>query len=324
MKTALCLVVLMLLPNFLVAKTNFTSVLLKVSEYKRLSVEHQQAYSRALQSAFLEFEEMMFDETHLSDSARNSQPSLRLWEHLIEQFQPVAIASSNNHCVIGGVLLSRQNQGGNSFCPTTGRRCELPGSSDNFKCGAIFNQGCVTRLPISSLSQRCKQSGANFKWPEYDKVKKELEKLELFCQKMQNGSEGCGYLQQRIADIRKNVYGPDNQFCSSEIDWNQQAQLQQCKDQTKLKPDAQDLKRMVAQVLSCKHDQCRASNQSIQLKLENSHVIINNNQKITYPVTLVKVATAMNCNPAHLLKTPTYKDSAPQIYDQGAILSGTQ
>lgn len=320
------LLFLILVSPWLSAQTNFTSALLKMSEFKKLSSGQQTDYVRALQAAYVEFEEGVFDQDNLSELVQQSPLPSSKWVQFINQLQPSALAdNTSTNCVVGGVLLSRVDRGGRSICPATGRSCQISNSNDNFKCGNIFNEVCVTRLPLDGLSKRC-QTAANNRLPQYGKIKSELEKLETFCQSINSGSQGCGYLQQRITLIKEQVYGSDSQFCAGNSDLNQQVRLIQCGNNSNLKPDARDIKRMVAKIMSCNHSSCNpapatgfqlasrggrgsVSKDQVSIEMKQDHILING-KKVNFPATLSKIGEALNCDLRVIKQTPTITESS--------------
>src|SRR5690606_17112507 len=107
--------------------------------YGKLSKASQQKYSKKIQSAWLGFEKS-YKIPHHKSSFMNSV----LFE---------AAFAESTQCIIGGNVLTAVTSGKHAVCPTTTRKCE--GHSDGFECGDIFGKTCISRTPISNLSERC-------------------------------------------------------------------------------------------------------------------------------------------------------------------------
>lgn len=122
-----------------------------------------------------------------------------------------AIASTSDQtCLIGGVQRSLVN----GLCPTFGRSCSK--KEDSFKCGEIYNETCVSRTPIKTLSKRCAAT-ATLNVPET------IDETEKFVKKAKNiyenncldaasrSKSGCMEFQKSLAQIEKKDLG-DTRF----------------------------------------------------------------------------------------------------------------
>ena len=126
---------------------------LTVEAYKKLDSSSKRAYIKGLRTAFFQFEIKL--RKKLSQKSRKKKLNIlesfySLNSHVLHFFS-LARAEQSNRCVIGGIL--RRRVGGK--CPTQNRGENCRGISDAFKCGIIYNNICIEREPIQTLSERC-------------------------------------------------------------------------------------------------------------------------------------------------------------------------
>ena len=128
--------------------------LLPPAVYGKMPYKLQKRYSNSARRAFLELEK---DSEKKSPAARQAQaaplPAFLLWPFFASAAE--AGLARPARCLIGGALRKTvyQDQTGRYVCPTRDNPCE--GQKDGFKCGLVFNEKCVSRNPVKSLSKRC-------------------------------------------------------------------------------------------------------------------------------------------------------------------------
>ena len=144
--------------------------LLTVEQYSRLTSEQRQNYIGALQDLYIKVESQQMHrgrpmrysavdqngEFH-SDAGVNgawpvgSEMFTSFWAQVLgAPAWAQTEAEAMDRCIVGGVVRRLDARG---RCPTFGRPC---GEGDGFKCGVIFGNACVNRLPLEGLTQRCK------------------------------------------------------------------------------------------------------------------------------------------------------------------------
>lgn len=160
--------------------------MLTPAAYAKLDTKSQSAYMNKIRKSWVEFEKkypLPKDKTSL-------------WNLIIETAHADVKA-----CIIGGSTLAAvRTSNGRYLCPTTGKGCE--GQADGFRCGAVFGEACISRLPISSISERCYRNSA----PVVDKNNYEYTlnnmstDLEIICSGQMASSDGCKFLGRKLTE----------------------------------------------------------------------------------------------------------------------------
>lgn len=141
-------------------------------EYAKLSLVKQQAYDREIRAAFAEFEISTQDKMIFANHPKWIDFALF----------PEAFAGSNKFCLVGGVERSLIPSGNRELCPTYGRPCGSFGAA-GFLCGTIYNEACVSREPLSSITDRCFQaaSGAPLNSERYEQRRSVIQSVAADC-----------------------------------------------------------------------------------------------------------------------------------------------
>ncbi len=107
--------------------------------------------------------------------------------------------------MIGG--RARDKTKTNGKCSTYGYNCTLEGSTDNFRCAAIYGSVCVKRKKITNLSDRChKAANDQGKMPskaQYSRIKETLQNIIKGLCSGDNLSSPCRNLIEQFAKVKK-------------------------------------------------------------------------------------------------------------------------
>ncbi|MBX7231073.1 MAG: hypothetical protein K1X29_03205, partial [Bdellovibrionales bacterium] len=176
-----------------VTKKNTKNLILSLAEFAKLSDQQKRNYIKKLQDAIYDFEVWQAKNgmEYVSNDPNNSP-----WSFFAEAW--AADEDDSCNCIIGGVCRKKITRNNKKLCPTFGRPC----SQDNtkFKCGKIYNEVCIVRIPIDTISQRCHENGDK-EDITYTKIKTEIESIaDRLCKNPDNGSP-CGYLITRIKKL---------------------------------------------------------------------------------------------------------------------------
>jgi hypothetical protein len=171
--------------------------LLTDEEYSMLSAKNRILYTNQLRKAWLDFENEYPQAQEVAEVSK--------WRKFFLGLQPIDSAFATSEiappCIICGVqLLSVKNAQGRYVCPTRGRPCS--GQSDGFQCGPLFDNACISRTPINTLSYRgyIANSGVALSTEEYTKAKIDIESTyRQICFTKQ--SPGCSILAQKIREL---------------------------------------------------------------------------------------------------------------------------
>ena len=174
------------------------SLLLPLKDYEKLSDYVQLTYIQKIKTYYLQFEESVINDlpTQMEDSAQ-----LPLFNFFV-----IAAAASNfkGKCLIGGVVRSTvySKRLKRQACPIFGRGCN--GSSDNFKCGVIFNNKCISINPVRSISKRCYEAAKNepVNTSQYKKYESSINNiLEQYCIGKRKKYASCRNFKKRITEL---------------------------------------------------------------------------------------------------------------------------
>lgn len=160
--------------------------------FNQLPPMQQKEYINQIRKAWLDFEKKYHS---------SSIVSAPIWQRAFFETANAAAPA----CIIGGANIWSVRSGKKYVCPTTGRSCD--GKSDSFRCGAIFSEACISRTPISDLSERCyKESSAKaLKKDEYEHIVSVMAPdFEALCSgKTVTNRDGCRTLANKMNDIAK-------------------------------------------------------------------------------------------------------------------------
>ena len=129
--------------------------LLSPPVYRKMPYKFQKQYSNSARRSFLELEKASGKKAPPAKRARAAPMPGFLLFPLFPLAAEASLVSGSSECLVGGVLRKTvyQSQTGRYVCPTMNNPCE--GQKDGFRCGAVFNEKCVSRNPVKSISQRC-------------------------------------------------------------------------------------------------------------------------------------------------------------------------
>ncbi len=169
-------------------KQNYRFEVLSPEIYSLMSQKDQLKYVNLVREAWVSFEIQL-------PQATFSKNSFQLF--------PTAIASAKS-CYVGGAVVPTVKSKNKTLCSTLGRSC--PGVSDSFLCGEIFNNSCISRTPIKTLSKRCLEAAKSVRpsKAEYERMVKSIHSnFQEICNRdpIPATVEGCAIVSKRITDI---------------------------------------------------------------------------------------------------------------------------
>lgn len=126
------------------SKIRSVPVLLTYSEFKKLSSKQRTRYIGRVKDIFVEYEKMMMKYTPVVEN------KIRIPIF----FETADAGWAGQKCVIGG---REGTTAGPGLCSTRTFPCpDEDKVNDGFKCGGIFSNACIPRLPIATISTRCR------------------------------------------------------------------------------------------------------------------------------------------------------------------------
>ncbi len=202
--SVLVLLVFGLVSTQVFAKNKQTFEVLSPFSYSKLDKKSQKKYTKKIQSVWMNFEKKY----KVPRSKKSAFLSL-----LIE-----SAYADDQKCIIGGSVLTAGNSGGRTFCPTTNRPCS--GQDDGFECGDIFGKVCISRTPISNLSQRCFNASQALSTEEYQLA---VQALETDFNALCSGTiasvtkDGCNYLAKKLTAATQEQHQSNPNFAGIQI-----------------------------------------------------------------------------------------------------------
>ncbi len=177
-----------------------TSLLLPLEDYEQLSKQAQLTYIQKTKSYYLDFEKEVIESLPVQPESVVQFPILNFL------IIPAVANEFKGKCLIGGVIrktvyskrLKRQ------ACPIFGRACN--GSTDNFQCGGVFNNKCISINPVKSISQRCYEAAKDepVNSEQYEEYRGSVESiLNQYCVGKRKRYAGCRHFRKRMEDINK-------------------------------------------------------------------------------------------------------------------------
>jgi hypothetical protein len=107
-------------------------------------------------------------------------------------------------CIIGGVIRPTNN----GICPTLGRGCK--GQYDGFQCGKIYGkeeQACISRVPIETISERCKEKGKDYQIADtdYAAISEDLDRgiKDVCLSAPEKGRDVCDKFWGRVSELNE-------------------------------------------------------------------------------------------------------------------------
>ena len=193
-KVLLATLVCFFFQNFANAKSSsqLSFDMLAPYTYNQLPSKQQKEYINQIRKAWLDFEKIYHSNTIVTAP---------IWQRLFFENAYAAAPA----CIIGGANIWSVRSGKKYVCPTRGRDCD--GKPDSFRCGAIFSEVCISRTPISDLSERCykESSSKPLKKDEYEHIVSVMAPdFEALCsEKAVTNRDGCRVLANKMNDISK-------------------------------------------------------------------------------------------------------------------------
>jgi hypothetical protein len=194
--------------------------LIEPKVFGAMSWANQVKYVSELQSITMTLEVREQRGKYPLDS-RQGRKTSSIWDWIITE------AQANEMCSVGGVF-RKVSQG---KCPTWGRPC---GQGDNFLCGVVFGNACISREPVSDLSNRCFVESQN---PDvqnravssYPRIKDDIQRLiNSSCDK--GGGKvnpaGCEAIKKRLAQFENPAQQAAEVVAQEEVSSKAQAQAQ--------------------------------------------------------------------------------------------------
>ena len=160
------------------------SIVADYETFKSWGANEQKAYVTGLRQAMRDLERDQKGFEYASNS-------VDFWD----MFMPKAIAAGGTHCLVGGVQRPL-----NPKCSTRGRAC---GAGDNFKCGKVYLEKCVSREPIANLSDRC-IAAAGDELPGkdmYNAARADIESIAGQCGRLELQATGCANFIDRTVKL---------------------------------------------------------------------------------------------------------------------------
>ena len=188
-------------------KKSQTSLLLPLEDYKKLSDDTRLTYIQQIKTHYLHFEESVINDLPIQPE---STVQLPIFNFLIIT---AAADSFKGKCLIGGVVRSTvySRRLKRRACPIFGRGCN--GSNDNFQCGVIFNNKCISINPVRSLSKRCYEAAKNEpvntdQYREYESSINNI--LEKYCIGKRTKYASCRTFKKRVKETNKQAIQSDS------------------------------------------------------------------------------------------------------------------
>ncbi len=181
--------------------TSLDLLLLTGEQYNKLSLDEKRKYFSQVKQAWVQFEKMY-----------PQKFSKNVWFQSFLLDSAFADDAEETNCIIGGVVLKKVN----GYCPTKSRPCKGDGISDGFQCGEIFNKICISRIPISNLSQTCYEKSKD-STPTVDQFNEIKEKMEGDYKRLclvsnwniiKKSIDSCYFLVKRVNEINRTVKNP--------------------------------------------------------------------------------------------------------------------
>ena len=188
-------------------KKSQTSLLLPLKDYKKLSDYNQLTYIQQIKIHYLQFEESVINDLPIQLENTVQLP-------IFNFFIIVAAADSfKGKCLIGGVVRSTvySSRLKRQACPIFGRGCN--GSPDNFKCGTLFNDKCISINPVRSLSNRCYEAAKNepVNIEEYKKYALSIIDIrDRYCIGKRKKYASCRNFKKRVTEANKQAMQSDS------------------------------------------------------------------------------------------------------------------
>ncbi len=179
-----------------------TSLLLPLKDYEKLSDQAQLTYIQKIKAYYLQFEESVINDLPIQPESTAQLPMFNFF---------IITASADNFkgkCLIGGVVRSTvySRRLKRQACPIFGRGCN--GSPNNFKCGIIFNNKCISINPVKSISKRCYEAAKDepvnkAQYGDYELSVNNI--LEQYCIGKRKKYASCRNFKKRIAETNKQI-----------------------------------------------------------------------------------------------------------------------
>jgi len=154
-------------------------------DYAQWPAEQQIAYELEARQAFFDFESGSQAKMEFAGSA-----TLQFWATLF----PAAFAAPEKACLVGGVRRAMVNLSDRYVCPTSGRPCG-PQGDKGFLCGTVYNDACISREPVGTISKRCLEAAGNTPSDEarYSEKRSAFQSVAADCR---SGTIGAQYKSQ--------------------------------------------------------------------------------------------------------------------------------
>ncbi|MES2769225.1 MAG: hypothetical protein V4596_08770 [Bdellovibrionota bacterium] len=199
-KTALLLLIATFAISSIAKAETLSISMLNFSTYEQMPKDLQKEYINNIRKAWMEFESK-----YPISTAKNTQ----LWQRL---FMETAEANDQT-CIICGSILNTVNVNGKNVCPTKGKPCNDSGDPkfDGFRCGPIFGEVCISRIPISNISERGFKSASQkiTNKNEYEKMVKTIAlDFAQLCKSTSasNTKDGCKFLAKRMTSVTEELH----------------------------------------------------------------------------------------------------------------------
>ncbi len=199
-KTALLLLIATFTISSIAKAETLSISMLNFSTYEQMPKDLQKEYINNIRKAWMEFESK-----YPITSAKNVQ----LWQRL---FMETAEANDQT-CIICGSILNTVNVNGKNVCPTKGKPCNDSGNPnfDGFRCGPIFGEVCISRTPVSNISERGFKIASNkiTDKKEYEKMVKTIAlDFAQLCNSTStsNTKDGCKFLAKRMTSVTEELH----------------------------------------------------------------------------------------------------------------------
>lgn len=179
-----------------------TSLLLPLEDYEKLSEQARLTYIQKIKSYYLDFEREVIKE---SPTQPESVVQLPILNFLIMS----AVADEfKGKCLIGGVMRKTiySKKLKRRACPIFGRACN--GSKNNFQCGDMFNNKCISINPVGTLSNRCYKETKNepVSTEQYEEYRESIQRIiSGYCTGKRADRDSCTNFVNRNNELKKQM-----------------------------------------------------------------------------------------------------------------------
>ena len=209
--------------------------LLSLASYKKMPYWMRRQYSNSLRRAYLALEGGSRGAVQTASAGRLNQ-ALPFLKALLFPFYPLpaeAALKGVSYCLMGGVYRKAVLRGGKYVCTSHNNPCA--GYKDGFKCGAVFGEKCIPRLPWDTISERCHEAAKGEAIPldEYESFKSGARSdIDAYCS-VRERWDSCGRYLERIDQLDRHFsekieIAEKKTLAQTEILTEGQAQCSEC------------------------------------------------------------------------------------------------